>query len=96
VVFKKHSVIYLLFRFSIMDGTLSETKKGITATNIAGYSLGLMGLLTIAATTPIAAILPLLFAPVVCGVFGLLLYRSQPNNVQAAIAVGHKATSTQN
>lgn len=95
-MFQKHSVIYPLFHVILMDGTLSETKKGITATNIAGYTLGLLGLFTIVGTSSIAAILPLLFAPVVCAVFGLLLYRSQPNNVQTAIAVGVTATSTQN
>ena len=66
-----------------MDRVMSETKKLFSATNVVGYILGLMGLSLFAITQFISALLPLLFAPMVCGTFGLLLYTFQPSNPQS-------------
>ncbi len=68
-----------------MDAVLSETKRVFSFTNIIGYILGLLGLSIFAVTQFITALLPLLFAPLVCATFGLLLYKSQSNNVQTNI-----------
>ena len=68
-----------------MDRVMSKTKKVFSATNIVGYILGLMGLSLFAFEQFITEILPLLFAPMVCGILGLLVYKSQPSNPQMPV-----------
>tara|TARA_B100001094_G_C17479020_1_gene460986 strand:- start:48 stop:278 length:231 start_codon:yes stop_codon:yes gene_type:complete len=64
---------------------MSKTKKVFSATNVVGYILGLMGLSLFAFEQFITEILPLLFAPMVCGILGLLVYKSQPSNPQMPV-----------
>jgi len=59
---------------------MSDTKRLFSASNIAGYILGLLGISLIAVTQALTTLLPLLFAPIVCGVLGLLLYKLQASN----------------
>ena len=75
---------------------MSETKRVFSITNVLGYILGLLGLSMFAFTQFITALIPLLFAPLVCGIFGLLLYNSQSNNIQTNIIAMPIPTSTQN
>ncbi|MDE0857747.1 MAG: hypothetical protein OSA38_04180 [Candidatus Poseidoniaceae archaeon] len=77
-----------------MDGIMSKTKKMFTATNVIVYALSLLGLSVVAATQFITALLPLLFAPMVCGMFGLLLYASQPT-LNSDLTVGPTGSPTQ-
>jgi hypothetical protein len=70
-----------------MNRILSKTNRIVTAANIFGSILGLLGLSIIASTQAIAAIAPLLFAPTVFGIFGVLLYVSQPNTKQLEATV---------
>jgi len=92
---EKHSVIYLPFGFLFMDGLLSNTKKLFSTSNVIGYILGILGI-TVAAFIPLLPVLlPLLFAPLVCGVLGLLVYNAQPKNTQTGIGIRPTA-STQN
>jgi multisubunit Na+/H+ antiporter MnhG subunit len=60
-----------------MDVTLSKTRKLFSASNVVGYLLGLLGLSAFAVTQFLSALMPLLFAPMVCAVLGLVLYKSQ-------------------
>ena len=92
--FKKHILIYLPFVFSLMDVIMSTTKKVFTLTNIAGSSLGLTGLSVLLATKA-TALLPLLFAPLVCGTFGLLLFLSKPSMEQKNLIAQAAPTSAQ-
>ena len=93
-VFEKHILIYLPFVFFLMDVIMSTTKKVFTLTNIAGSSLGLTGLSVLLATKA-AALLPLLFAPLVCGTFGLLLFLSKPSMEQKNLIAQAAPTSAQ-
>ena len=68
-----------------MDRVMSKTKKVFSATNVVGYLLGLMGLSLFAFEQFVTELLPLLFAPMVCGILGLLVYKSQPNNPQMPV-----------
>ncbi|MEJ6562835.1 MAG: hypothetical protein QNL85_03925 [Euryarchaeota archaeon] len=77
-----------------MDGIMSKTKKMFTATNVIVYGLSLFGLSIVATTQVITAFLPLLFAPMVCGLFGLLLYASQPTTT-TDLSVGPTGSPTQ-
>lgn len=63
-----------------MDGVLSDTKKMFSVTSFIGYILGLLGLSIFAVSQFITALIPLLFAPLVCVTFGLLLNKYQPSN----------------
>ncbi len=65
-----------------MDQVMSLTKKVFSATNVVRYILGLMGLSLFAFEQFISEIMPLLFAPMVCGILGFLVYKSQPNDAQ--------------
>jgi Mg/Co/Ni transporter MgtE len=67
-----------------MDRTLSDIKKEFSTGSTAGYILGFIGL-SIIAVTQLTALVPLLFAPTVCGTLGVLLYKSQINNKQINI-----------
>ena len=60
-----------------MDVTLSKTRKLFSASNVVGYLLGLLGLSAFAVTQFLSALMPLLFAPMVCALLGLVLYKSQ-------------------
>ena len=64
-----------------MDQLKSNTKSTLSATAVIGYTLGFLGLSIFMTTQPVTALIPLLFAPVVCGTFGLILYKSQPNSM---------------
>ena len=93
---KKHSVIYLPFVFLLMDGLLSNAKKLFSTTNLIGYVLGILGITVAAFIQLLPVLLPLLFAPLVCGVLGLLVYNAQPKNTQTGIGIRPTASSTQN
>ncbi len=67
-----------------MDRTLSDIKREFSTASTAGYILGFLGL-SIIAVTQLTALVPLLFAPTVCGTLGVLLYKSQINNKQINI-----------
>ena len=67
-----------------MDRTLSDIKREFSTASTAGYILGFLGL-PIIAVTQLTALVPLLFAPTVCGTLGVLLYKSQINNKQINI-----------
>ncbi|MBL6889472.1 MAG: hypothetical protein ISR25_03150 [Candidatus Poseidoniaceae archaeon] len=67
-----------------MDRTLSDIKREFSTASTAGYILGFLGL-SIIAVTQLTALMPLLFAPTVCGTLGVLLYKSQINNKQINI-----------
>ena len=92
---KKHSVIYLPFRFHSMNGVLSESKRVFSVTNIAGYVFGLLGLSLFAVTQLVTALIPLLFAPLVCTVFGVILYKSKSFETQSEIRVVPSPKTTQ-
>ncbi len=62
-----------------MDRTISDIKREFSTASTAGYILGFIGL-SIIAVTQLTALVPLLFAPTVCGTLGVLLYKSQINN----------------
>ena len=78
-----------------MDRVMSKTKKVFSATNVGGYLLGLMGLSLFAFEQFITELLPLLFAPMVCGILGLLVYKSQPSNPQVPVIVQPLPSSIQ-
>lgn len=78
-----------------MDRVMSKTKKLFSATNVVGYILGLMGLSLLAFEQFITELLPLLFAPLVCGILGFLVYVSQPSNPQMPAAVQSAPSPTQ-
>jgi Mg/Co/Ni transporter MgtE len=67
-----------------MDRTLSDIKREFSTATTAGCILGFLGLVIIA-LTQLTALMPLLFAPLVCGTLGFLLYKSQINNKQINI-----------
>ena len=67
-----------------MVRTLSDIKREFSTASTAGYILGFLGL-SIIAVTQLTALVPLLFAPTVCGTLGVLLYKSQINNKQINI-----------
>lgn len=77
-----------------MDRVMSKTKKVFSATNVLGYFLGLMGLSLIAFEQFLAELMPLLFAPLVCGILGFLVYKSQPSTPPMPIHV-HEPSSIQ-
>ena len=93
---KKHSVIYLPFVFFLMDGLLSNAKKLFSTTNLIGYVLGILGITVAAFIQLLPVLLPLLFAPLVCGVLGLLVYNAQPKNTQTGIGIRPTGSSSQN
>ncbi|MCP2504796.1 MAG: hypothetical protein NLN65_05845 [Candidatus Poseidoniaceae archaeon] len=79
-----------------MNGVISYIKKMFSTTNVVGYVMGLMGLSIFAVTQFVTALLPLLFAPLVCGTFGVLLYKYQPiDSSQSGFGVGPIPTATQ-
>ena len=61
-----------------------DIKREFSTASTAGYILGFLGL-SIIAVTQLTALVPLLFAPTVCGTLGVLLYKSQINNKQINI-----------
>ena len=74
----KYRDSYTPFTFIfLMDVTMSKTRKLFSASKIAGYLLGLLGISAFAVTQFLSALMPLLFAPMVCAVLGLVLYKSQ-------------------
>lgn len=78
-----------------MNGILSGTKKVLSPRNIVSYLFGLMGLSVLAVTQFVAELLPLLFAPLVCGTFGVLLYASKTLNEQPNLSVGPAPNAVQ-
>lgn len=70
-----------------MDGVLSDTRKMFSVTSFIGYILGLLGLSIFAVSQFITAIIPLLFAPMVCVTLGLLLNKYQPSNQKKSQAM---------
>ena len=78
-----------------MNGIFSGTKKVFSPRNIVSYLFGLMGLSVLAVTQFVAELLPLLFAPLVCGTFGVLLYASQTLNEQSDLRVGPAPNAVQ-
>ena len=78
-----------------MNGILTETKRAFSPRNIVSYLLGLMGLSVLAVTQFVAELLPLLFAPLVCGTFGVLLYASKTLNEQSSLRVGPAPNAVQ-
>ena len=85
VVLKKQLFIYLPFVLSYMNRNVTESKKKVTLLGAIGSILGLFALSTILLTQSAAVLIPLLFAPVVCGIFGLLLYASKPTHVNSPL-----------
>ena len=77
-----------------MDRTSLDTKTGFSTASTVGCILGFLGLTTIA-VTQLTALMPLLFAPTVCGTLGLLLYKSQINNKQVNIIAKTKPNASQ-
>ena len=75
-----------------MNGVISGTKKVFSTTNVIGYVLGLS---MIAVTQLLTVLWPLLFAPLVCATFGLLLYKAQPFNEPTVIRVAPSPQVTQ-
>ena len=62
-----------------MDRTLAHTEREFSTATTIGCILGFLGF-TIIAATQATTLMPLLFAPMVCGTLGYLLYKSQLNN----------------
>ena len=79
-----------------MNRFMSLTKKVFSTTNVVRYILGLMGLSLLAFEQFIAEIMPLLFAPMVCGILGFLVYVSQPNNPRLTTIAQPTPITTQN
>jgi Mg/Co/Ni transporter MgtE len=77
-----------------MDRTLSDIKREFSTANTVGCILGFLGL-TIISATQLTALMPLLFAPLVCGTLGFLLYRSQISNKQINIVAKTKPNASQ-
>ena len=65
-----------------MDDVLSYTNKTVKTTTAVGYVLGLLGLSFFAVTQFVTALLPLLFGPLIFGVYVLVLVNAQPNKRQ--------------
>lgn len=65
-----------------MDDVLSYTNKTVKTTTAVGYVLGLLGLSFFAVTQFLSALLPLLFGPLIFGVYVLVLVNAQPNKRQ--------------
>ena len=78
-----------------MNGILTATRRVFSLRNIVSYLLGLMGLSVLAVTQFVAELLPLLFAPMVCGIFGVLLYASKTLNEQSSLRVGPAPNAVQ-
>ena len=74
-----------------MSGTFSDTKKLFSVTNIVGYILGLFGLSMIAVTQALTFVIPLLFAPIVCGTLGFVVYKTSTNS--NAISLGNQQSA---
>lgn len=77
-----------------MDRTLTDIKSEFSTASTAGCIVGFLGL-TIIAATQLTALMPLLFAPMVCGTLGILLYRSQVNKKQINIIARTKPNASQ-
>jgi Mg/Co/Ni transporter MgtE len=77
-----------------MDRTLSDIKREFSTASTAGCILGFLGL-TIIAAIQLTALMPLLFAPLVCGTLGFLLYRSQINSKHVNIIAKTKPNASQ-
>ena len=77
-----------------MDRTITDIKREFSTASTAGCILGFLGL-TIITATQLTALMPLLFAPLVCGTLGFLLYRSQINNKQINIIAKTKPNASQ-
>ena len=77
-----------------MDRTISDIKREFSTASTAGYILGFLGLTTIVATQ-LTALMPLLFAPTVCGTLGILLYKSQISKKQVNIIAKTKPNASQ-
>jgi hypothetical protein len=67
-----------------MDRTIPDNRNEFSAVITIGCILGFLGLSIIAATQ-LTALVPLLFAPLVCGTLGFLLYKSQASNKRISI-----------
>jgi hypothetical protein len=78
-----------------MDRTLTDIKRDFSTASTAGCILGFLGLSTIVATQ-LPALMPLLFAPLVCGTLVFTLYKSQMNNKQINIMARPTPTEAQN
>jgi hypothetical protein len=82
---KKQPFIYLPFVLAYMNRDVTESKMKATLLGAIGSILGLLALSTIVLTQSTAVLIPLLFAPVVCGIFGLLLYASKPTQANSTL-----------
>ena len=60
-----------------MNGTISGTRKLLSATNIAAYLIALLGATIIAISQTLAILIPLMMPPLVCGTLCLTLYSLQ-------------------
>ena len=78
-----------------MDRTLSDIKREFSTATTAGCILGFLGL-TIITATKLTALMPLLFAPMVCGTLVFTLYKSQMNTKRIDIMSRPAPTETQN
>ena len=81
----KQPFIYLPFIHSYMNRNVTESKMKVTLLGAIGSILGLVALSTIVLTQSAAVLIPLMFAPVVCGIFGLLLYASKPTQANSTL-----------
>ena len=77
-----------------MDRISSDNRNEFPIAVTIGCILGFLGLSIIAATQ-LTALVPLLFAPLVCGTLGFLLYKSQTSNKRVDIMASAKPV-TQN
>ena len=84
-VMKKQPFIYLPFVIAYMNRDVTESKMKVTLLGAIGSILGLFALSTIVLTQSAAVLIPLMFAPVVCGIFGLLLYASKPTQATSSL-----------
>lgn len=66
-----------------MDRTIPHIRNEFSTVITIGCILGFLGLSIIAATQ-LTALVPLLFAPLVCGTLGFLLYKSQTSIMASA------------
>jgi hypothetical protein len=78
-----------------MDGLLSNAKKLFTTSNAIGYVLGILGITVAAFIQLLPVLLPLMFAPLVCGVLGFLVYINQPNTARTGIGAHQTAPNSQ-
>jgi hypothetical protein len=62
----------------MLENTMEE-KAAVPLANILGFVLGLFSVSIILIKQSLLAIMPLIFAPMVCGILCTILYKSQKN-----------------